>query len=53
MTLKEFGETMLEPYTTTYMAFKLGALGWSYGQHAEMQLRRTGVTVHDVNPGTF
>jgi hypothetical protein len=41
----------IEPYNTIYMASKIGVMGWSYGLRAEMQTRKTGVTVHCVNPG--
>jgi len=41
----------IEPYNTIYMASKIGVLGWSHGLRAEMQTRKTGVTVHLVNPG--
>jgi len=41
----------IEPYNTIYMASKIGVMGWSYGLRAEMQTRKTGVTVHVVNPG--
>jgi len=41
----------IEPYNTVYMASKMGVLGWSHGLRAEMQTRKTGVTVHLVNPG--
>jgi len=41
----------IEPYNTLYMGAKVGLLGWTYGLRAEMQVEKTGVTVHLVNPG--